>query len=314
MQGTLDPSQMKNSTITMLRVPARAKSTCTKFHPLSENYKTLRHVHFPGITPFVQGELIQQKMVAANLDFKKMEAKIRKQLKHFLDQGFALSDYEDKFLKQVLLMKPFPTLLTFEFDNVYTGGKQMKQDPDLAEKIRGYEELGCTYHQLERGGQVTWHGNGQLTAYLIMDLKQFSLLTVKCYVDAVLLKAVQNMLEKNFGLKSYTNENPGVWMSPKDLKIASVGCNIQRAITSYGIGLNINPDMKFLNTYTMCGLAGTRATSVKELVPESDVSVKEVGDLFAKEIAKLLNIRTVEHMDGKELLMAENESENESAH
>lgn len=287
------------------RILVRAKSTCTKFHPLNDNYKTLRHIHFPGITPFQKGEAIQAQMVAANLDFKKMEAKIRKQQKDFLDQGFALSDYEDKFLKQVLLMKPFPTLLTFEFDNVYTGGKQMKQDPLLVQKIHEYEALGCKYHQLERGGQVTWHGNGQMTAYLILDLKQFSQLTVKCFVDAVLLRAVQNMLEKNYGLESHTNDNPGVWMAPNDLKIASVGCNIQRAITSYGVGVNINPDMKFLNTYTMCGLPGTRATSLKELKPDADLLVRTAGDLYAKEIAKLLNITTVEHMDGQDLLAEE---------
>lgn len=293
------------------RILTRASSTCTKFHPLNENYKRLRHIHFPGITPFAKGEAIQQKMVAANLDFKKMEAKIRKQLKDLMNQGFALSDYENKFLNQVLLMKPFPTILTFEFDNVYTGGKQMKQNPQLAQNIKEYEALGCRYHQLERGGQVTWHGNGQLTAYLILDLKQFTHLTVKCFVDAVLLRGVQNMLQKNYGLQSYVNENPGVWMAPNDMKIASVGCNIQRAITSYGVGVNIDPDMKFLNTYTMCGLPGTRATSLKEMRPDVSVSVKEAGDLFAKEVAKLLNITTIEHMNGQDLL--EGETENQAA-
>ncbi|GBL50990.1 lipoyl(octanoyl) transferase [Candidozyma auris] len=293
------------------RISTRASSTCTKFHPLNENYKRLRHIHFPGITPFAKGEAIQQKMVAANLDFKKMEAKIRKQSKDLMNQGFALSDYENKFLNQVLSMKPFPTILTFEFDNVYTGGKQMKQNPQLAQNIKEYEALGCQYHQLERGGQVTWHGNGQLTAYLILDLKQFTHLTVKCFVDAVLLRGVQNMLQKNYGLQSYVNENPGVWMAPNDKKIASVGCNIQRAITSYGVGVNIDPDMKFLNTYTMCGLPGTRATSLKEMRPDVSVSVKEAGDLFAKEVAKLLNITTIEHMNGQDLL--EGETENQAA-
>lgn len=100
-------------------------------------------------------------------------------------------------------------------------------------------------------------------------------------------------------------------MAPNDMKIASVGCNIQRAITSYGVGVNIDPDMKFLNTYTMCGLPGTRATSLKEMRPDVSVSVKEAGDLFAKEVAKLLNITTIEHMNGQDLL--EGETENQAA-
>lgn len=241
-------------------------------------------------------------MVSANLDFKKMELKIRTQQKMFAAQNQNLQQFETDFILRVLSMKPFPTLLTFEFESVYTGGKQMKQDPELQSKITGFQDLGAKYHQLERGGQVTWHGPGQLTAYLILDLKQFSNLTVRCYVDLVLLKAVQSLLKKHHGIASEIGASPGVWVPPNDLKIASVGCNIQRAITSYGIGLNVDPDLKFLNTFTMCGLPGKLATSIKQLKAESPVSVKETGEQYAAEIARALNIRTVEHMDGTELL------------
>lgn len=298
---------MKSFRIT--RLPIRLQSTsssaaaCTsKFRPLCDNYNTLRHVHFDGLTPFGKGQEIQNAMVSANLDFKKMEAKIKKQQGEFSKQGMQLQEFEQSFIQRVLAMKPFPTLLTFEFDNVYTGGKQMKQDPTLPAQIAAFNRLGCEYHQLERGGQVTWHGQGQLTAYLVMDLKQFSDLTVRCYVDSVLLKAVQGLLEKRYALPSYVNENPGVWMAPDNLKICSVGCNIQRAITSYGIGLNVCPDLRFLNTYTMCGLPGTRATSIQELRPDFKGSVKQVGEQFAQELAKRLNIATIEHMNGADLL------------
>lgn len=274
-------------------------SKCLKFYPLIENYKTLRHIHFPGITKFEDGQRIQQTIVNANLDFKKISAKIIKQQRLIASQGYRLSDYEDGLLGKILEMKPFPTLLTFEFENVYTGGKKMKQDPLLPEKIRGYEALGCSYHQLERGGQVTWHGKGQLTAYSILDLKQFKDLTVKCYVDSVLLSAVENLLRKNFQIHSYKTENPGVWTD--EGKIASVGCNIQRAITSYGVGINVDPDLKFLNTYEMCGLPNTRATSIAQLRPVTK-TVKDMGDEYAKELARALSIDRVEHVDGSDLL------------
>lgn len=276
-------------------------TSCTsRFHPLSETYKTLRHIHFPGITSFTRGQEIQNAMVSANLDFKRMESKIRKQQKDIKTQGYALSDYEEGLISKILEMKPFPTLLTFEFENVYTGGKKMRQDPTLREQISAFELLGSQYHQLERGGQVTWHGPGQLVAYTILDLKQFLNLSVKCFVDSVLLRAVQNVLRKNYSLESLTNENPGVWVSETS-KIASVGCNIQRAITSYGIGLNVAPDLKYLNAFTMCGLPGSQATSISLERPQANTSIKEVGNQYAKEIAKLLNITTVEHMSGEEL-------------
>ncbi|CUM46577.1 uncharacterized protein AC631_02030 [Debaryomyces fabryi] len=273
----------------------------TKFSPLCENYKTLRHIHFPGITPFAEGQKIQNAMVNANLDFKKLESKIKKQQNEIASQGYQLNEYEDNLLKKILDMKPFPTLLTFEFENVYTGGKKMKKDQEISSKIEEYEAMGCKFYQLERGGQVTWHGQGQLVAYVILDLKQFLNLSVKCFVDSVLLKAIKETLKKNYNLESFTNENPGVFISEKDHKIASVGCNIQRAITSYGIALNIFPDLKFLNTSTMCGLPGVSATSIKKLKPETDVSIKDAGFQYAKELAKLLNITTVEHMSGEDL-------------
>ena len=288
----------------MYRHFARYNSSCaTKFNPLIENYKTLRHVHFPGITPFANGQKIQQDLISANLDFKKMESKIKKQQKAIEALGHLLLDYEEGIIGKVLEMKPFPTLLTFEFENVYTGGKKETHDPDLPRKIAQYESLGCKYHQLERGGQTTWHGKGQLTAYLILDLKKFENLTVKCYVESVLLKAIQVLLEKNYGLKGYINENPGVWMLPDNDKIASVGTNIQRAITSYGIALNVDPDLKFLNTHVMCGLPGTKATSIKTLRPDLDLLVKDVAFEFSKEVAKRLNIQTVEHMNADEMGM-----------
>lgn len=282
-------------------VGKRFNSCSTKFTPVIEQYKTLRHIHFPGRTKFEDGLKIQQAMVNANIDFKKISNKIIRLQKDIASKGYRLTEYEDGLLAKIMEMKPLPTVLTFEFENVYAGGKQMKQDPQLDEKIEDYRKMGCEYHQLERGGQVTWHGEGQLVAYTILDLKQFKNLTPKCFVDSVLLKSVQNLLKKNYGLSSYLNENPGVWMSESNHKISSIGCNIQHAITSFGIALNVNPDLKYLNTYTMCGLPEAEATSISRILPESKPDVKEVGNQYAKELAQLLNITTVEHMSGEDL-------------
>ncbi|KAL7664012.1 Octanoyltransferase [[Candida] zeylanoides] len=282
-------------------------ATTTSFKPLSDNYNTLRHVHFPGITAFARGQAVQDRIVAANLDFKRLETKIRRQQKEVAASKHTLSEYESQLLANILAMKPMPTLLTFEFENVYTGGKQMKQDPELGIKIEHYRQLGCQYHQLERGGQVTWHGRGQLVAYLVADLKQFSGLTVRCLVDSVLLSAVRQTLDRRYGLSSYVNENPGVWMAPHDLKISSVGCNIQHGISSYGVALNVDPDLHFLNTYTMCGLPGTRATSIREQGGDVDGGVKEAAFQYAKQVARRLNVTTVEHMSGEDLDLGDGE-------
>lgn len=284
-----------------LNVLPKRFNSCTRFEPLNENYKTLRHIHFDGVTPFEAGQKIQKAIVSANLDFKKLESKIKKLQKDLESQGFAIAADEQDILNKIFNIRPHPTVLTFQFDKVFTGGKQMKQDPDLPNKIKSYSELGCTYHQLERGGQVTWHGPGQLTAYIILDLKQFTDLTIRCYVDSVLLKAVRNLLEKQHGIETHLSENPGVWVDSTGNKIASVGCNIQRAITSYGIGLNVCPDLSYMNSNEMCGLPGVRATSIEEL-SEKKCTVDETGDQFAREVAKLLNMKSVEKMNGEGML------------
>lgn len=285
------------STISLPKEETDASCT-TRFTPRNEHYNTLRHIHFPGITTFEEGQKIQDFMVRSNLDFKKIESNISKQRKEVHAKGYTLSEYEEGLLDKILEVKPRPTIVTFEFENVYTGGKKMKQDPSLKEKIKDYEKLGCKYHQLERGGQVTWHGKGHLVAYIYLDIKHFKNLTVKCYVESVLLKSLQNLLKNDYGLSSYTNENPGIWMTDNEGKIASVGCNIQRGITSYGIGLNVNPDLKFLNTYTMCGLPNASATSINDLNSKIDDNVEKVGFNYAHEVGKLLNVNTVEHMIG----------------
>lgn len=280
----------------------RFNSSCAgKFQPLIENYKVLRHIHFPGITPFLKGQKIQETIVNANLDFKDLESKIKKQKYLLESQGFAIPEYEDQLLKKILDIKPSPTVLTFEFENVYTGGKKVKKDRDIKQKMADFENMGCKFYQLERGGDITWHGQGQLVAYIILDLKSFLNLTVKCFVDSVLLKSVQNTLQKNYDLKTYTNENPGVWASEKDDKISSVGCNVLRAITSHGISLNVNPDLKFLNSFTMCGLPGSHATSIQALKPDQKLSVEDAASQYVKEVAQALGISRVEKMDGKEL-------------
>lgn len=290
----------KRNLVAQVFLPKRLNS-CTRFEPLNENYNTLRHIHFDGITSFEEGQRIQQAIVAANLDFKKMEAKIKKLQRDLQAKGFEVAPYEQELIDKILKVRPFPTVLTFQFEKVFTGGKQMKQDPSLPQKIGTYSDLGCKYHQLERGGQVTWHGPGQLTAYVILDLKQFSNLSVRCYVDSVLLKAVRNLLEKNHSIETHLAENPGVWVNSSNNKIASVGCNIQRAITSYGIGLNIKPDLSFMNSTEMCGLPNVKATSVQELSPK-ETSVEEAGTQFARELAKLLNMKTVEKMNGEGMI------------
>lgn len=279
--------------------------TCTvggtsKFHPISNDCQRLQHVHFPGITPFEHGQQIQSLLVNAATDFKRITSKANRQRKLAMAQGLALNPYEEQVLGQIDKMRPPPSVLSFEFENVYTGGRKMKGDCELPGKIAGYELVGSKYHQLERGGQVTWHGPGQLTAYVVLDLAQFHKLLVRCFVDAVLIELAHSLLRKfhpSIGIVERGQDHPpGVWVAGKDgqiLKIGLVGCSISHGITAYGIALNVRPDLQYLNTFEMCGSKDSRATSFYEM-DGSTALVEETGVQYAQEIAHCLGIDDVD--------------------
>ncbi|KAG5421983.1 hypothetical protein I9W82_001076 [Candida metapsilosis] len=201
-------------------------------------------------------------------------------------------------------VQPRSTVLTFQFENVYASGLKSKKQVSQQD-IENFNRFGCKFYQLERGGQVTWHGMGQLVAYVVIDLKSFVKLSAKCFVNKVLLQSVVNVLA-NFDVQgTISDENPGVWVinsQGEEEKIASVGVRVRHGVTEFGIALNIDPDLKFLNTFEMCGLKSKQATSLKrELEKRGEVSalpsIDETADLFAKEVAKALEMEKIDKVD-----------------
>lgn len=118
-----------------------------------------------------------------------------------------------------------------------------------------------------RGGQITFHGPGQLVIYPILDLKSVKSekwpkgLSARCFVN-VLEEATINTL-KSFGIKGIRTDNPGVWVS-EEKKIAALGLHLRRNITSFGVGLNIRTDLRYFDKIVACGLEGKKTTSIKE--------------------------------------------------
>lgn len=187
-----------------------------------------------------------------------------------------------------ILKPPPPTLLTFEFKNVYTigrrdKGKMSKQELDIISGNGTYP-----VEETQRGGQTTFHGLGQLVAYPIIDLNSFytynsdlppltpkevslqierdslkSGIPVRCYVE-LLERSVIASLAKGWGLDgTFVTENTGVWTTP-ETKICAMGVQVRRHITSHGIGLNISTDLGMFQRITACGLPDKQATSVLE--------------------------------------------------
>lgn len=122
-----------------------------------------------------------------------------------------------------------------------------------------------------RGGQITFHGPGQLVIYPILDLKAVKSekwpkgLSARCFVN-VLEEATINTL-RPFGITGFRTDNPGVWVS-EGMKIAALGLHLRRNISSFGVGLNVRTDLRYFDKIVACGLEGKRTTNIKETLRE----------------------------------------------
>ena len=214
----------------------------------------LYHLHLPNPVSYLYPSRLQAQLVSFHLRHKSLATSLGPTFTSF----------------------PPPTLLTFQTTPTYTCGRREigKLSPSQIAYLRCNGE--AKFHEALRGGQTTFHGPGQLTAYLIVSLDKHEL-NPRSYIRMLEDTVISTCA--HYGLKSFTTDNPGVWTSDDD-KIASVGVHLRRNVTSHGIGLNVTTDLKWFDRIVACGLVGKRATSLKEQV-SSDWDLRDVASVFA---------------------------------
>ena len=145
-------------------------------------------------------------------------------------------------------------LIIVEHNHVYTLGKNANSS-NVLNRI-------CEIIPTQRGGDVTYHGPGQLVAYPIINLKKRKI-GVKSYV-AMIEKLISNILF-DYGLKPHVPiKETGVWID--DRKIASIGIHVSRGVTMHGLAINVNTDLTYFDNIISCGIEGVKMTSMdKEL-------------------------------------------------
>lgn len=147
------------------------------------------------------------------------------------------------------------TLFFVEHSHVFTLGRNASLDHILA-KPEELAALGVDVHEANRGGDVTYHGPGQLVGYPIFDLKDWKQ-DVRAYVQG-LESAIMGALAE-YGIRTHTREGKetGVWVTLPDgapAKICALGVHISRWVTSHGFALNINPELSYFQKIVPCGL------------------------------------------------------------
>ncbi len=128
--------------------------------------------------------------------------------------------------------------------------------------------------QSDRGGQVTYHGPGQLIVYLLLDLKRHGL-GVRSLVD--LIEQTTIRLLASYDIQAYAKpEAPGIYVS--EAKIASLGLRVKRGCSYHGLGLNVDCDLAPFSRINPCGYSGQKMTSMQQILVDKTPSMAQVAE------------------------------------
>jgi lipoyl(octanoyl) transferase len=200
-------------------------------------------------------------------------------------------DYQESLFDELMKKKlsgekSFPGYLLFcEHPSVFTLGKSgSPQNLLLDEKL--LEKQGIEFYRINRGGDITYHGPGQIVGYPIIDLEQFGL-GIKSYIE-ILEEAVIKLLE-GYSIKSSRLPGAtGVWLDADDdrkaRKICAIGVRASRHITMHGFAFNVNTDLKKYRFINPCGFIDKGVTSMEKemgaMQEMEEVKVKLKGILL----------------------------------
>ena len=197
-----------------------------------------------------------------------------------LDLG--LSDYNDtwklqkKLQSKRILGEIEDHLLLVEHPPVFTLGKNASKQ----HIINNSEDVSII--QTDRGGNITFHGPGQLVGYPILDLNHYKR-SITWYMRELEQLIIDVLGE--YGIKASRKKGlTGTWV--KDKKIAALGVRISRWVTMHGFSLNINPDLNFYKNIIPCGIKEYGVTSMAKIMGNEDPAMDEIKAKMTKHFTK----------------------------
>src|SRR5258706_5847982 len=190
-------------------------------------------------------------------------------------------------------------LLVCEHPNVITEGRNGKREHLLvAERV--LRQKGMDYYETSRGGDITYHGPGQIVGYPILNLGAIRR-DVVWYVRTLEEAMIHATAEFGITAERVAGKT-GIWVRAGDTeeKLAAIGVHISRWVTSHGFAYNVSTDLRNFELIVPCGIAGRRATSLEKLLGRN-VDEAEVAPRITKHLGELLGLEMKE-ASGKELL------------
>ncbi len=188
------------------------------------------------------------------------------------------------------------TFFMLEHPNTYTLGKTADKGNLIGDESF-LNDKGISVFEIDRGGDITYHGPGQIVGYPIIDLKNWK-------QDAHLyLRTLEETIIKvcnNYGLEATRKEKyTGVWIGER--KICAIGVKISRWVTMHGFAFNINTNLELFNGIIPCGIKDKEVTSLEKELGKK-IEVQEVKDKILTEFKEQFNYQKVTTQNSSEYL------------
>ncbi len=192
-------------------------------------------------------------------------------------------------------------VLLVEHPPVYTLGKSGHMENLLIDRP-ALEKLGATFFHIDRGGDITFHGPGQLVCYPILDLEKLGI-GLRRYIE-ILEEAVIRTVA-HYGIRAGRIAGAsGVWMGGETVcsdgqpetrptlprKVCAIGVRSSRFVTMHGFALNVSTDLNWFMRINPCGFTDRGATSIERECGHT-VSMEEVKELIVKHLSEILNVK-----------------------
>ncbi len=179
--------------------------------------------------------------------------------------------------------KPTPNYFLFvEHPHVYTLGKS-GDFSNLLLSEKQLEEKGATFYKINRGGDITYHGPGQIVGYPILDLENF-FPDIHKYLRLLEEVIILTLAEYNI-IGERSEGETGVWLgvgTPFIRKICAMGVRASRWVTMHGFALNVNADLGYFDNIIPCGIKGKAVTSLNVELGMDKVDEKELKEKILK--------------------------------
>ncbi|MDP9250629.1 MAG: lipoyl(octanoyl) transferase LipB [Chloroflexota bacterium] len=193
-------------------------------------------------------------------------------------------ELQDELAEQRRSRRIGDRLLLLEHFPVYTIGRGGDEANLLASPDR-LRQIGAEFHRIDRGGDVTFHGPGQLVAYPVVELRDP--LDLRRYVRS--LEAAVIATASAFGVSAERLDSlTGVWVDGTR-KLAAIGVRVRRAVTTHGLALNVNTDLRWFAEMIPCGIADKEVTSLARELGQP-VDMEAVEQRLADELARAFGL------------------------